>query len=211
MQKDGSSESNLKPVASSDKKGVSSKYSKKTLGLIFLGFCLLVVSITAVILGYLLYKENKEKKDLQADLTKLESEMEDNRKAIVEYEAELAESQASLTEYKAQLDELTSESTQTSDTNASLETQIASLQAKISKIDKINNLNEYIWQVVEAHGGFVGFTDAEYNVAIQKANATGDTTIVSAVQSAWNDTHIDPTVRVINLMQTLISKIDVQT
>ena len=62
-------------------------------------------------------------------------------------------------------------------------------------------------QVIDAHDGFTGWTDAEYQVGREKAQATGNQTFVETVDAAWNNEAIDVTTGVINVYRGIVSGI----
>lgn len=85
--------------------------------------------------------------------------------------------------------------------------ELSAKQAGLSIITSYNDFLEYMTQVVDAHDGFTGWTDAEYQIAREKAQATGNSTFLSTVETAWNDTTIDVTTRIIKVYRGIISGI----
>jgi len=67
---------------------------------------------------------------------------------------------------------------------------------------------EYMTQVIDAHDGFTGWTDAEYQVGREKAEATGNNDFVNRVDWAWNETSVDPVVRVIEVYRDIVNGIN---
>lgn len=92
--------------------------------------------------------------------------------------------------------------------NASLNAQIASYKAKIAKANAYNEFYKYLNQVIEAHNGFSGWTDAEFQVGKTKAEATGDASFVSDVNWAWYETSVDPNTRVMKIWKDIASGIE---
>jgi hypothetical protein len=97
---------------------------------------------------------------------------------------------------------------------ADLQKQLDEIQSKLdsknassSTIRAYNDFLEYMTQVIDAHDGFSGWTDAEYQIGREKAEATGNDTFVGTVDTAWNNTSIDVTTRVLNVYRGIISGI----
>ncbi|MFH1854807.1 MAG: hypothetical protein ABH810_00095 [bacterium] len=67
---------------------------------------------------------------------------------------------------------------------------------------------EYMTQVIDAHDGFTGWTNAEYQVGREKAEATGNSDFVNRVDWAWNETSVDSIVRVIEVYRDIVSGIN---
>jgi len=86
-------------------------------------------------------------------------------------------------------------------------TALASKEAGMSTITAYNDFLEYMTQVIDAHDGFSGWTEAEYQIGREKAQATGNSGFVSTVDSAWHDTATDPVVRVVNVYRGIIDGI----
>lgn len=79
--------------------------------------------------------------------------------------------------------------------------------AGTSTITAYNDFLEYMTQVIDAHDGFTGWTDAEYQIGREKAEATGNSDFVNTVDTAWNNTDVDVTVRVVNVYRGIINGI----
>lgn len=103
-----------------------------------------------------------------------------------------------------------------------LKAEKASLQTQLDEANSdLNNKNggiattkayinflEYMTQIIDAHDGFTGWTDAEYQVGREKAEATGNGDFVNRVDWAWNETSIDPVVRVVEVYRDIVSGIN---
>ncbi len=85
--------------------------------------------------------------------------------------------------------------------------ELSSKNAGMATIEAYNNFLEYMTHVIDAHDGFSGWTEAEYQIAREKAEATGNDEFVNTVDTAWNDTSIDVTTRVINVYRGIINGI----
>lgn len=85
--------------------------------------------------------------------------------------------------------------------------ELSSKNAGIATIEAYNNFLEYMTYVIDAHDGFSGWTEAEYQIAREKAEATGNDEFVNTVDTAWNNTSIDVTTRVINVYRGIINGI----
>jgi len=84
---------------------------------------------------------------------------------------------------------------------------ISDKNSGIATVKAYNAFLEYMTQVIDAHDGFTGWTDAEYQVGREKAQATGSQTFVDTVDTAWNNEAIDVTTRVINVYRAVVSGI----
>lgn len=90
----------------------------------------------------------------------------------------------------------------------SLQDQLTIDQGKIAKIKTYNDFFKYLNQIIETHNGFDGWTDAEFQVGKTKAEAIGDTSFVSTVNSAWYEQSIPPTSRVMSVWKAIVAGIE---
>ena len=87
--------------------------------------------------------------------------------------------------------------------NHTLEEQLAAKNTKIAKAKTYNDFFQYMNSVIEAHNGFDGWTEAEYQIAYNKAQATGDNAFTGVVDAAWHDADGDPTTRILRVLKTI--------
>lgn len=85
--------------------------------------------------------------------------------------------------------------------------ELSSKVAGMSTITAYNGFLEYMTQVIDAHDGFNGWTDAEYQIGREKAQATGNNDFINTVDTAWNNTAIDVTTRVTNVYKGIVNGI----
>jgi len=209
-------ESSMKPK---EKKKMPKILYAIPIGILFL--------ITIGVLSYLyLDKKNdfkalqSEKQSLQGEKQSLETELEkyvNYEETIAEYEETIADNAKEIKKLKSDIkklksqkstltsekDSLTAENTQLEQDKQTLETQITEYEQKQATIALYNDFLSYTIDVVQLHGGFVNLTEAEYQTARQKAQATGDNDLVSAVDSAWNDTDIDQVTRFVSVLDAV--------
>lgn len=69
--------------------------------------------------------------------------------------------------------------------NQNLKNTLADKNAKTAKAKAYNDFFKYLNDVTQAHNGYTGWTEAEYQTARGKAEATGDNNFVSIVDLAW--------------------------
>lgn len=142
-------------------------------------------------LGYLYYREHKLTKWINTQVSQKDTKIADLEKQITGVTTESTESAASLTEQ-----------------NTALNKQITSYKAKIAKANTYNEFFKYLNSVINAHAGFVGWTDGEFQTAQTKAQATGDTNFVATINWAWYQTTIDPVVRLVRVWNETASGIE---
>lgn len=82
---------------------------------------------------------------------------------------------------------------------------LTDLRNGVKTANAYNDFLEYLTQVIDAHDGFNGWTDAEYQVGREKAQATGNQSFIDTVDTAWNNHAIDVTTRVINVYRGIVS------
>jgi uncharacterized protein HemX len=109
---------------------------------------------------------------------------------------------------KGDLEGKMGELSQTSTEIAGLNDQIKSFKAKIAKANAYNEFSKYLNSVIQAHSGFTGWIDAEYQIGRTKAQATGDKSFVSVVDWAWNTQNGDPLNRVVTTLKAIDSGIE---
>lgn len=126
-------------------------------------------------------------------------------------DAKIDELNKKIADLEGQKSSLSSEGAKTKEQleaeNSALNAQITGYKAKIAKALAYNEFYKYLNQVIEAHNGFSGWTDAEFQVGKQKAEATGDANFVSDVNWAWYETSIDPNTRVMKIWKDIASGI----
>jgi len=106
---------------------------------------------------------------------------------------------------------ITAENNNLKTDNASMSADIVQYKEKLAKIALYNDLHQYIYDVIVLHGGFIGLTEDEYQIARTKAEATEDQDLLSAVDSAWNDRNGEPMARFALVMKSIIDGVEGQT
>lgn len=150
--------------------------------IIFLIIFLVISFITSGVLIYLYYKQRKEAnslKDTSASLTAQVSSLEE----------QLADASLSSSEYLDSIDQLDSDLEEQEKDNNDLKADKAQLQEEIddyeqkqANIKAYNDFFSYLHYLINLRG-FDDYTEAEYNTAIAKAQATGDQGLVDAVNA----------------------------
>jgi cell division protein FtsB len=158
---------------------------------IILAFLILILIAGNGVLGFLYYKKVNAYKSLKDEKQALEEDKEDTRSDLESENTELESENAELLEEKTTLEE-----------------EVADYEEKQETIKAYNDFNAYVYYVIGIHGGFINLTDAEYQTAKSKAEATGDADLVAAVDSAWNDKSISQMIRFVNVMNAAIEGID---
>lgn len=136
------------------------------------------------VLGYFYYKKNVESYDLFLENRDLKGQQEIDAAKL-----------------EKQVKTLTDEKT-------ALEKQVNDNKAGSAKIKAYNEFSKYLNSVIEVHGGYSGWTEAEYQTARTKAQATGDSSFVTTIDWAWHRTDIDPTTRMIRVLKEVAEGID---
>jgi TolA-binding protein len=150
------------------------------------------------VLGYLYWHEYRINKNKTADITQKDTQITDLKKEISGLTNATNQNSTSLAE---QNKNLTAQ-------NTSLTNQVKSYKAKIAKANAYNEFFKYLTAVIQAHSGFSGWTEGEFQTAKQKAEATGDASFVSTVNWAWYETTVDVTTRVIRVWNEIASGIE---
>ena len=151
----------------------------------------LIISIAAavllligtVIFGYLYYTKNASYNDLNSANIKC-----NNEKSALEKQASSSSAQ------------LRKQIKDCQDQKTAME---AANKAKTDKITAYNTLFSYFITVLRAHGGLNGWTDAEYQKARGLAQTTGDPSMLSKTDWAWNHHEIDQITRLADWLDTL--------
>ena len=145
-------------------------------------------------LGYLYYVKTKQVKNIttqkEEQAQKLESEKKELEKKLDETNKELAKAKELSTGDKKALEE-----------------KITILEEKLKKITAYNEFLRYLNQVMVTHGGFDGWTEAEFQAGRQKAQATGDQALVSIIDWAWNNKDIAQMTRFNTVLKTVVDGI----
>jgi len=155
-----------------------------------------ILVIGSGVLGYLYYKSQKAKKDLNSQNETLLGQL---GSALVS---------PSPTATSSELVALQSRVTTLEKEKSNLEGQISSLKSKIKKANAYNEFYKYLNSVIETHSGYTGWTDAEFETGKQKAEATGDAPFVSTVNWAWYETSVPPYDRVLRTQKEIASGIE---
>jgi len=168
-------------------------------------FVMLIITLVATsgVFGYLYYKKYEEYQALTTEKARVEQALEDEKqKTAADYQAQIDEQEEEITSLTEDNETLTGEKETLEGEKTTLEDSVSSYLAKLAKIGKYINFLDYVYYVVGVHNGFNNLTDAEYQTARSKAQATGDSSLVSAVDSAWNDTEVDQMIRFLNVITT---------
>lgn len=146
----------------------------------------IVFFLAGGVLGFFYYKEHKNVKTLKTDKTNLETQLANSEKDLQQQVADL----------KTANEKLASE-------NKNLSDQITQNSARSDKIKAYNATLGYVADVVEIHGGFQGWTDAEYQTGRTYAQATGDQNFVNTVDWAWNREDVPAVERFVGFLRAV--------
>lgn len=102
---------------------------------------------------------------------------------------------------------LTLENEQLTKDKVALTAENTNLKAGRTKAQAYNEFFRYLNSVIETHNGFTGWTDAEFQTSVAKAEATGDSAFVSTINWAWYERSVDVTTRVIRVWKEISSGI----
>jgi predicted phage gp36 major capsid-like protein len=156
----------------------------------------IVFFLGAGVLGYFFWQKTTSYKSLADEKSKLEVSVEDQVAGKTEeLQAKLTESEKALADQK-----VTSEAEKSKS-----DEQIESYRSGMTKITAYKEALKYYYAVIEAHGGYTGWTDQEYAIFRSKAEATGDKDFVDVVDYAWNETSADVVTRVLRFHQALVT------
>ncbi len=147
----------------------------------------IIFLLSSGVLGYFFYKKYQSYEDIWGRYTSLKK---DRRIGSEEVE-----------ELKKQIEELNTQKT-------ALETENKEMTDGIAVANAYNEFFKYMNSVIETHGGYSGWTENEYQTARAKAQATGSSGFVSTVDWAWHRTDIDPTTRILKVLQEIASGIE---
>lgn len=180
------------------------KKAKRIYIISFALICLFFIVIISIS-GYIIYKLNKNNNSLKSDKAALEQQIEEYKtsstKTSEDYEKQIADLEAAAVLLNEQITTLTSE-------KDSLSSEVDDYEKKQANIKAYNDFNKYVYYVVGIHGGFINLTEAEYQTARSKAVATGNQTLVDAVDTAWTDTGTSQIIRFVNVMNAAIDGIN---
>jgi len=147
---------------------------------------MLVISIVLflglAVLGYFFWQKTKNYNSLLADKKALESQYSLISKDTVKQIADLKTENANL---KKENETLTAKT------------------AKMAKAKAYNDVLAYLIQIIQAHNGLNGWTEAEYQSGRVKAVATGDQSFVDIIDWAWNNQAIDQVERLTKVMDAI--------
>lgn len=150
------------------------------------------------VLGYFYWQKAKANKDLASEKQKLQDELKIFDDTLTKKTAELQSQKSTLEQDKATLE----------GEKKALEKQIADTKTKQAKITAYKDFFKYLTDVIEAHNGLDGWTDAEYQIGRNKAVATGDSSFVADVDWAWNQRSVDQVTRLVKIFRDIIAGIE---
>lgn len=152
-------------------------------------------------LGYFYWQKMKSSNDLSTSKQSVEAKLKTA-------EDSLTKANTDLTTANAELAALESSSSASGQSISSLQKQVADYKAGMTKITAYKEFLKYYNSIIEAHNGYTGWTDAEFQVGKTKAEATGDTSFVSLVNWAWYETTVDVTTRIIRVNKAIVSGLE---
>ncbi|MBU0976186.1 MAG: hypothetical protein ABIE03_00855 [Patescibacteria group bacterium] len=187
------------------------KEKKKMPQLLFcLPVCFLLFAVSAVAV-YLYLDKRSDYNKLSSDNSSLQTELDkysNYTETIEGYETEITTLEEENDKLEEDKKELTDKNADLKEDKKDLNAEVDTYEQKQAKISAYNVFLKYVVDVVNTHGGFINLTDAEYQLARQKAQATGDNDLVSAVDTAWNNTELDQVLRFMNILDAVVSGIN---
>ena len=164
-----------------------------------------VLVLGSAALGYLYYSENQDLKNLSESNADLQGRYEVINTKLERKVTDLTGGTESLTGEKSTL---STENTTLTDENDTLAGQVEEYAAGMAKIKAYNDFLKYYNSVIETHGGFTGWTDAEFQTAQGLANVTGDTSFVNTINWAWYEISIPAVDRIIRVQKEIAAGIE---
>ena len=155
-----------------------------------------ILVIGSGVLGYLYYKSRGEKDNLA-----------NQNKSLLE-QLSSASVSPSPTATSTELQSLKNRVSALEKEKSNLKGQVNSYKSKIKKAQAYNEFYKFLNSVIETHGGYTGWTDAEFETGKQKAEATGDASFVSTINWAWYETSIPPYDRVLRVQKEIVDGIE---
>jgi len=156
---------------------------------------MLVVSIVLflglAVLGYLFWQKNKSYTSLLVEKKTLESQYSLISKDTVKQIADLKTENANLKKE-----------------NETLTASNKDKTTKMAKAKAYNDVLAYLIQIIQAHNGLNGWTEAEYQTGRAKAVATGDQSFIDIIDWAWNNQAIDQVERLTKVMDAMADGIN---
>lgn len=159
---------------------------------IFLALSIVFFLATGVF-SYLYYQKYMQNKTLESQIWELEGKSTTTTFSAKQSEADL----------KKQITDLQTENIKLTKTNKELNDQATANKTKVDKVLTYNQFFEYLNSVIEKYNGFDGWTDADYQAGLTKAQATGDTSFVATVNWAWYETTVPQMTRAIGVWKAI--------
>lgn len=182
---------------------VNDPQKSKNVFIIMVGIVILLF-LGLGVLGYLYYQKGKAYDKLMTEKKSLESEQSLLSKDTL---GQIKQLNSENTKLKTANKTLTDENTKLKSEKETLTTQNTEKDAKMAKAKAYNEVLAYIVQIVQAHNGLNGWTEAEYQTGRTKAQATGDQTFVELIEWAWNSTTIDQVERLAKVLDSIADNI----
>lgn len=157
-----------------------------------------VLVVGAVALGFMYYTENQDKKSLA----------ETNEELQDRYEEINAKLEGEVTDLTGGAESLTGEKTTLASQNATLKAENDEYAAGMVTVKAYNDIFKHYNTVLETHGGFSGWTDAEFEAGKALAELTGSTAFVSTVNWAWYETSVPAFDRVLRYQKEIAAGIE---
>ena len=88
-----------------------------------------------------------------------------------------------------------------------MQTSLDSANGKISKATAYNNVLSYVAGLMEAHNGFSGWTQEEFNTGYALARKTNDQSYLDLIDYVWYNTTVDINTRIARYFVTTADNI----
>jgi molybdopterin converting factor small subunit len=168
-------------------------------------FLLIGSLVSCAVYGYQIWNEYE---DLKEELESSELSGDEFTTQLSELEDDLVTLQKEYNLLSRQKEAVLASHNELSDNFDEAEDTISDYEVAQASIGTYNDFLDYFRLVIETHGGFEGWTTAEYNHAHDLAEDTGSSSFVSVVEYAWNNTDIPPATRVIDVIEAIVAGIN---
>lgn len=160
---------------------------------------LIIFFVGSTVLGYLYYKKNNAYKTLSSNKQTMEQTKNQEISAL---KKQIEDNNITANnDLKNENDDLKKQISALNDQNDAY-------KDKIANANLYNEFLKYLNSVIQTHNGFTGWTDAEFQIAKGKAEATGDTAFVSIINEAWYATSTPAIDRLIRGWNAIASGIE---
>jgi cell division protein FtsB len=168
------------------------KFQKPFIAMLILAIIFL---LTSGLLGYLFIKKSHLYQDLSSEKQLLQNKLNASSEDLQQKNESL----------QKENDDLKKENEQLAKDKKTLEDNAKTTNDKITAYTAFLN---YLAEITQKHNGYEGWRDAEYQQGRALAQATGDQDFITTVDSAWNQQELSQIVRLVRVLQGIVSGIN---